>query len=88
MFKRKEADELLEDALMIIQQDLERLTKNSMAGTLEPSDARTVNDYVRTLISLQKDNRASAKELDYTTLKDEDLKRELEEVLRNDKGAS
>lgn len=72
--KPVDVDQLLQQGLAVIQQELEKIAKNQVDQLIDRSAAMTLNEYLRTLISLKKEGRQSQMEEDLEKLEDEDLK--------------
>lgn len=78
--KNKDSKDLLDTAMWILQKDLESLRDKVIMESLEHLEAKTLTDYIKTLIAYQKDMRAGAKEIDVTSMSDEELEDELKKM--------
>lgn len=86
MRRKKQAapDELLNEALEIIQIRLHRLRQQAESDSMEPEEDRILASYAKTLTDLQREIRQSMKDIDAKQLSDKDLKEELEKLISNE----
>lgn len=72
--KPVDVDQLLQQGLAVIQQEINKIEKNQVDQLIERTAAQTLNEYLRTLISLKKEGRQSQMEEDLDKMDDEELK--------------
>ena len=80
----KDARTLLDIGLLTMQRDLHRLSSLSLSGDLEANDASTLTNYVKTLLSVAKEERQAAKEMNLSEMSDEELEQQLQEYAQRD----
>lgn len=85
--KQADATAMLNQALNIMQNQLDLIESNNTENLLDPKVSDTLNQNIRTLISYKKESRASLMEDDLDKLNAEDLKelaKQATEVLLKD----
>jgi hypothetical protein len=71
---RSASEEILDEALFIIKNDINKIKHlASSSTTLDATEARKLNDYVRTLLSITKDERDEIKSANYVSKTDKEM---------------
>jgi hypothetical protein len=83
MAKRKilDVNQLLQEGLGIIQQEVEKIKKNKVIELLDTKAAATLNDYMRTLLAMKREDRAAEVEETLEKLSDEELNKLAEQYI-------
>lgn len=71
--KQVDIDQLLNRSLHIIQAEIQKVEKKDFSNLLDPKSAATINDYIRTLLALKKEDRQAAIQDDIGKLSDKEL---------------
>lgn len=66
-------DDLLQQGLSIIQDEIKKLQSNQVDQLLDPKASASLNDYLRTLLAMKREERQANMEEDLEKLNDQEL---------------